>query len=229
MATNTYKVASRQQHQDQLVLDNLEFVRHLLGKLVCNLPEDVDVENLESAGILGLVEAAQQFDPDRGVPFRSFAYSRIRGAIIDELRRNCPLPQRVLQHISIVRAACENLEPPVTPERIVKMTGLSLEQVETCLQATRLTRPTVWDETLAYQKAKQRERDDTEFTELKSLLADCISELPEQDRIVITLYYLEDMRLKEIGATLSLSESRVSRIKDRAEVRLAAAMRERGG
>ena len=89
--------------RDQLVVDNLPFVRHILSKLLNQLPRGVDAENLESAGVLGLIEAASQFDASRKVEFRTFAYQRIRGAILDELRRNCPLSQQMLQRLSTLR------------------------------------------------------------------------------------------------------------------------------
>jgi len=232
-ASATYRDASLQQRRDELVLENLEFVRHVLGKLAVNLPSSVDIDNLESAGILGLVEASQHFDAERGVAFRTFAYPRVRGAIIDELRRNCPLPQQVLQHVALVRKACESLEPPVTPEQIAVHSGLSVDQVDTCLEAIRLTRPTEWDDSL-FQHGTQRTFQPStsasvELEETKQVLADCIEQLPHQERIVITLYYLEDLRLKEIGKVLNLSESRISRVLAKAEFRLGAAVRERGG
>ncbi len=102
------------------------------------MPAAVDQENLEGAGLLGLVEAAQHFDPTRGVSFKTFAYRRIRGAILDELRRNTPLPQKILRQISQVRRICETLRSPVTPEMIQELTGMSEAEVERTLEAMRL-------------------------------------------------------------------------------------------
>lgn len=233
VARAPYRNARWQQRRDELVLENLEFVRHVLGKLAVHLPASVDVENLESAGILGLVEAAQHFDTERGVAFRTFAYPRVRGAIIDELRRNCPLPQQVLQHVALVRKACVSLEPPITTEQIAAHTGLTVEQIESCLEAIRLTRPTEWDDSLFHHGTRHPPQPSTtshiELEETKQVLADCIEQLPEQERIVITLYYLEDLRLKEIGRVLNLSESRISRVLTQAEFRLGTAVRDRGG
>ena len=227
MATGaeTYRSVSQSQQRDEIIVEHLPFVRHILGRLVASLPAGVDVENLESAGILGLVEASQQFDAARGVPFKSFAYPRIRGAIIDELRRNCPLPQHVLQASARVRNACERLEPPVTPEAIARETGLTLEEVSTCLEAIRLTRPGHWMESVQHSRAQVDTADQdpqilAERRESCEILSECITRLPEQERLVLTLYYLEDLRLKEIGRVLNLSESRISRILSRAEHRL---------
>src|SRR5438132_1518967 len=100
----------------------------------------MDVENLEAAGTLGLVEAANHFDPDRGVQFKTYAYTRIRGAVLDELRRNCPLPQPMLQRAAKVRQAYEELQQPVTLEALATATQLSADEVADCLAALRLTR-----------------------------------------------------------------------------------------
>src|SRR5438105_15672875 len=111
---------------------HLALVRHVIGKLVAGLPRGVDVENLESAGTLGLVEAAQQFDPDRGVAFKSYAYKRIRGAILDELRRNCPLPQEMMERVALIRKAHRELPRPVTLEALAESTGFTLDEVAEC-------------------------------------------------------------------------------------------------
>lgn len=233
-ATQTYKHVSDQGKRDQLVLENLTYVRHILGKLVGGLPTGVDVENLESAGVLGLVEAAQQFDESRGVVFRTFAYRRIRGAIIDELRRNCPLPQHVLQSVARLRRAMERLEPPVTSEELARESGMTVAEVEECLEALRLTRTSEWDDSIdsaaANRSAEARRPESSlEDSESMAVLIDCIEALPQQERLVVTLYHLEDLRLKEIGRLLSLSESRVSRILNGAEAKLRNAVEKHGG
>ena len=221
--TTEYDKRTSDQRLDSLVVEHLEYVRHILGRLTYNLPANIDIENLESAGILGLVEAAKHFDESRGVPFKGFAYSRIRGAILDELRRNCPLSQQMLRQIAVVRTAAESITPPVTSELIAEKTGLSVDNVESCLAAMRLTRTQTWDDTVCGVRARRGSDDPQQAVfdnELKHLLADCIELLPRQERIAVTLYYMEDLRLKEIGEVLGLSESRVSRILNGAEERL---------
>ncbi len=230
-AAQTYRSVSRELMRDELIVQHVDFVRHVLSKMIASLPNGVDAENLESAGILGLVEAAQQFEPSRGVAFKTFAYPRIRGAIIDELRRNCPLPQQMLKAVAEVRRACETLEPPVTPEAISEATSLTASQVEECLVAIRLTRLGVWDEIIHGSHTTRASMDDpeacVELKEAKQLVAECIQMLPEQERVVISLYYLEDLRLKEIGTVLKLSESRISRVLAKAEFRLKEFVRAR--
>lgn len=229
-AARTYHQVAAQSRRDQLILEYLSLVRHVLGKLLVHLPSGVDTENLESAGILGLVEAANNFDPTRGVEFKTYAYIRVRGAILDELRRNCPLPQHVLQRLAKVRQAYEELQPPVTIEDLARATGLTRDQVLDCLDAIRLTRIEPWDESSAViasisDRQVECPSEAVEREELKQMLAEAIMALPERERLAITLYYMEDMRLKEIGKVLGLSESRVSRLVSAAQFQIGEYIR----
>src|SRR3954469_25606357 len=122
-----YQRQADQTRRDDLILGHLPLVKHVIGRLVGGLPPGVDAENLESAGVLGLVEAAAKFDPSRNAQFKTFAYLRIRGAIVDELRRNSPLPQHVLGRVSAIRRACRTLPHPVTVDAIVAATGLTAD------------------------------------------------------------------------------------------------------
>jgi len=219
--------------RDRLILEHLYFVRHILGKMLGGLPDSVDNDNLESAGILGLVEAAGQFDPSRGVAFTTYAYQRIRGAILDELRRNCPVPQAVLQNWTLIREASVHMNPPLTAEKLAERTGLKVEEVDSCIAAMRLTRPENWADELGELPVpghREAEADaDSRRAEEKKLLADAIEELPEKMRLAITMYYLEDMRMKEIGKVLELSESRVSRLVAAGELQLKSIVKRRSG
>lgn len=209
-----YSRTADQTVRDELVVGHLWLVRHIIGKVAARLPAGVDVENLESAGVLGLVESARRFDASRGVDFKSFATLRIRGAIIDEARRNCPLPQEVMRRVSLVSKARERLPAPVSTEDLARETGLSVDEVLDALVAI----PFVHVRSLEQLETDPEEAaaavgDSTiEREEQKQLLADAIAALPERERLVVTLYYTEDLRLKEIGQVLKLSESRVSRL-----------------
>jgi RNA polymerase sigma factor FliA len=223
-AVRAYQNTTQKDLRDRLVLENLDYVRHLLGRMRITLPAFIDEDNLEAAGVLGLVEAAQQFDPRRGVEFKTFAYHRIRGAILDELRRNCPVPQHVLERWAEIRRVWERLGEHVTPADLARECDLTEEEVEGCLEAIRLTQPATWDEELANiarsgHGDEQPERALDEADQLR-LLANAIEQLPERLRIVLSLYHLENLRLKEIGEVLELSESRVSRLLTQAEMRL---------
>lgn len=232
-AVRAYHKVCKLDLRDRLILEHLYFVRHILGKLLGALPDTVDNDNLESAGILGLVEAAGQFDPTRGIAFTTYAYQRIRGAIVDELRRNCPVPQAVLQNWTLIREASVHMNPPLTAEKLAERTGLKVEEVDDCIAAMRLTRPESWADELgelAVPGHREAEVDaDSRRAEEKKLLADAIEELPEKMRLAITMYYLEDMRMKEIGKVLELSESRVSRLVAAGELQLKSIVKRRSG
>ncbi len=217
----TYRNIAEKEAREELIVSHLFFVKHVLGKLLIELPAKVDVENLEAAGILGLVESAHRFDPDRGANFKTFAYRRIRGAILDELRRNCPLPQQVLQNWSLIRKEIQSHEGPISPQQIAQRTELSVDDVEKCLVAIRMTTPEAWSEDLAPIDLAQDERADSAIEEEQTQqLTKAIEKLPEQMRAVVTLYYIDDLTLKQIGEVIGLSESRVSRILTQAELQL---------
>jgi RNA polymerase sigma factor FliA len=216
-ATKAYTRIAALSQRDELILAHLSLVRHVIGKLIVEFPDGVDRENLEAAGTLGLVEAAGKFDPSRGTQFKTFAFARIRGAVLDELRRNCPLPQQTLQLIARVRKAHEELPPPVSLDALATAVGLSLEELEACLAAMQLTRMSYWDQAVEESATRLNDRQSqpdalAEQEEQKQILAQAIEALPERERLAVTLYYLEDLRLKEIGEALGLSESRVSRV-----------------
>lgn len=226
-----YQTTRARQTRDELVLAHLPLVRHTLGRLLAQLPPGVDQENLISAGTLGLVEAAAKFDPERGVKFEIYATWRIRGAVLDELRRNCPLPQQLLERIALIRRAHAALPAPVTVEALAKATGLTQDEVSDGLAAMQMTRMVSWEslsETRQAQLAARQPEDAAEFEDQKRLLTRAIIALCERERLVVTLYYLENLRLKEIGQVLDLSESRVSRLLSEALFNLGEYMRRHG-
>lgn len=227
-----YSQVAEQTRRDELIVEHLWLVRHVVGKLISRLPPGVDLDNLMSAGTLGLVEATSKFDPERGIQFKTYAYIRIRGAVLDEMRRNCPLSQHMLEQVGKVRKAYEQLPPGATLEALAERTGLSQDEVADCLSAMRMTRMMSWDSEVDPMENCQTDRQEqpdslAELAEQKSLLADAIEGLPERERLVVTLYFMEDLRLKEIGQVLNLSESRVSRLLNGAIFRLGEFMRAR--
>lgn len=227
---NAYQETARRNQQDELILSHLPLVRHVVGRLAVDLPAGADLENLESAGVLGLVEAARAFDPSRNVQFKTFAYTRVRGAIIDELRRNSPLSQQLQEKVTLVRKALRQLSPPFTVEQVAAATGLSEDEVAEGLQAMRFVRQLADSPPLegerdpaAVSPSRQLEEEDR-----RRVLAEAIESLPAQERVVVMLYYHEELRLKEISAVMQLSESRVSRLLSAALLSLHGRLRARG-
>ncbi len=228
-----YRRQADEQRRDELIVAHLPLVKHVIGRLVGEMPPGVDVENLESAGVLGLVEAAAKFDPTRNVQFKTFAYIRIRGAILDELRRNSPLPQHVLERVGLIRQAHRKLDQPVTVEALAAETGLSVDEVADTLAAERFAKMVSWEQNaerngpkLAVADAPDR---DIERAEMVQQLTEAIDLLPPKERTVILLYYREDLRLREIAETMQLSVSRISRLLTKATFELSEAMKAKLG
>jgi RNA polymerase sigma factor for flagellar operon FliA len=232
-AVRAYRSVTQKENRDLLVTDHLHCVRHVLARITAGLPEFVDVENLEAAGVLGLVEAASQFDPSKGTLFTTFAYFRIRGAIYDELRRNCPLPQHVLERWTLVKTAWAQLGEHANVASVALHCQLKEAEVEDCLSAVRITQPDVWKVELAAhhrvtgETSESLERANEE--DERALLADAIERLPPRLRTVLSLYYLEGLRLAEIGEVLKLSESRISRLLATAQMQLKSLLNHRRG
>ncbi len=227
-----YRSVVARDTRDSLVTDHLGLVRHVLGRLLVTLPKHVDRDNLEGAGLLGLVEAAASFDSTRGCDFRTFATHRIRGEILDELRRNCAVPQQLLQNWRKIQEARRTLGELTDSDRIAAMTGLTVSEIAECEQAVRLERVGRPDELESVVDANTL-GDDLRHAGLNSrealnALTDAIEQLPEQQRVTITLYYTDGLRLREIGEVLHLSEARVCRILQAAEEAIRREMRRRG-
>jgi RNA polymerase sigma factor FliA len=216
-AVQKYQRVAEKSRRDELILSHLPLVKHVIGRILGELPPGVDVENLESAGVLGLVEAAGKFDPTRNAQFKTFAYLRIRGAIYDELRRNSPLPQHMLERVAAIRKALRTLPAPATVEMLADATGLTPDEVADTLAADRFVKMVSWEQTaqpggLAPAASAPPPETELERWEAVQHLTDAIEQLPEKERLAVTLYYREELRLREIGEILNLSVSRVSRL-----------------
>jgi RNA polymerase sigma factor for flagellar operon FliA len=226
-ARNPYQELARRNARDALITSHLPLVRHIIGRLAIHFPAGIDKENLEAAGALGLVEAAQSYDVTQNVQFKTFAYVRIRGAILDELRRNSPLPQHMQEKVARVRRALETLSAPVTMDQLSAATGLSNDEVSDVLAAMRFVRLVDEDARLEGRPDPHAQLPDAPLArqEEHELLLKAIASLPSPQRTVVTLYYHEDLRLKEISEVMQLSESRVSRLLSAALLTLRERMR----
>jgi RNA polymerase sigma factor for flagellar operon FliA len=221
---------SPKQLRDQLVMENLDYVGRILSTMTFVIKDPEARENLHSAGVLGLVQAAAEFDPTRGAAFRTYAYRRIRGAIVDEMRKQSPVSPRVLRRIGVVKQIYESLEPPVTPEQLAERSGLSVDEIVECLEAMRFIKPDRWSDLADVIDQSWRGPSDlpeelVEREEMVTLVADLIQQLPERERLTLTLYYSEELNLAEIGEVLGLSESRVSRLLASARFQLKESIR----
>lgn len=225
--------------QERLLLEHLPIVRFLARRIHERLPQHVDIEDLVSAGVLGLMDAFSKFDPQKKVQFRSYAQFRIRGAILDSLRTLDWSPRDLRRKGRAVEEAIRVLtarmgRAPGEAEIAAEM-GLGLEEYQSLLGDLKgLEIGTLHvernddsgEEELAYVPG--RPDDDPLFVclrgELQEKLAEAIDRLPERERLVMTLYYYEEMTMKEIGLALGVVESRVSQIHSSAVVHLRAGL-----
>jgi len=234
-----YARESREALEQQWILDHLPLVRHVVGKVVGSLSYRGDAEDLISAGTLGLVKAARAFDPGRDSEFKTYAYIRIRGAVLDELRQRSFVPASVHGQLRGIRRAyealaAENGEPP-SDEDLAARAGLSSRDLHRTLAAARKqnflsihgldeNHPVLG----AFVPPADTEAPDAqaERKEMLEKLAEAIRELPRRDRLVVLLYYERDLTMKETAQVLGITESRISQIHASALFKLSMKLRE---
>ena len=227
------------QQREQLLMEHLPTVRYLARRIHERLPQHVELDDLVSAGVVGLIDAFGKFDHGKKVQFKSYAQFRIRGAILDSLRTLDWSPRELRRKGRAVEEAVRTLtqtlgRAPAEQEIAAAMT-LSLAGYQQLLGELKgleigslhMERSEdSGDEELAYIPGAPE--DDPLFRclkgEMKQRLVDAIEDLPEKERMVLTLYYYEELTMKEIGLTLGVVESRVSQIHSSAVVRLRASL-----
>jgi RNA polymerase sigma factor for flagellar operon FliA len=235
--------ASLNSEQERMLLEHLPIVRFLARRIHERLPQHVDIEDLVSAGVVGLMDAFAKFDPQKKVQFRSYAQFRIRGAILDSLRTLDWSPRELRRKGRAVEEAIRALtaragRAPGEAEIAAEM-GLALEDYQQLLGDLKgLEIGTLHmernedsgDEELAYVPGRPDE--DPLFRclrgELEDRLSEAIANLPDRERLVMTLYYYEEMTMREIGIALGVVESRVSQVHASAVVHLRSALKDLG-
>lgn len=227
--------------EEKLLLEHLPIVRFLARRIHERLPQHVEMEDLVSAGVLGLMDAFTKFDPRKKVQFRSYAQFRIRGAILDSLRTLDWSPRDLRRKGRAVEEAIGSLTGRLgrapTETEIAAELALSIEEYQTLLGDLKgLEIGTLHaernedsgEEELAYVPGRPDE--DPLFCclrgELKEKLTEAIDRLPERERLVMTLYYYEELTMREIGLALGVVESRVSQIHSSAVLHLRTALRD---
>jgi len=225
----------------ELILSYLPLVRYLAGRLAVKMPPFIGQEDLESYGLFGLLEAVEKYNPDLGASFKAYAYSRIRGAMIDEIRKLNWIPRTMWQKIQHLNNTREKLQGELgeafTNETLADAMGISVTELHKLSGQASLLSVSSLDETLPLADGEVMRWGDMvqdpaspdpleviEKEEGRKLLVKSINELPEKDRIVLSLYYKEGLTLKEIGRVLKVSESRVCQLHTRALKRLRKMM-----
>jgi RNA polymerase sigma factor FliA len=233
-----YKRSRDQLVRDRLILTYAPLVKYVAGRLGSGLPAHVDEGDLVSYGLLGLIGAIERFDPDRDIKFETYAIARIKGSIIDELRSMDWVPRSVRARARDIERTIASLEAKLTraptDEEIASALNITEEEFQDSLLEISRSSIAALDElwtsssggdpvalidTIEDTGAPEPQAAMAQ-TELREALGEAIARLPEREKLVVTLYYYEELTLREIGEVLGVTESRVSQLHTKAILRL---------
>ena len=226
------------ENREEVIKRYSPMIKYVANRIAMRLPPHIEVDDLISVGVLGLMDAISKYDSTRGAKFKTYAEFRVRGAILDELRSLDWVPRSIRQKASQVDKVVQELQAKLSrspeDEEVAKEMGLNLDQFHDTLNETK-SMPvfSLEDLGLAKDSGEQQSLLDClagkadadpqtqiRLVELKEIIAKAIDALPEKERLMVSLYYYEELTMKEIGAVLDITESRVSQIHSKAVYRL---------
>ena len=229
--------------REQLIQDFVPVIKYMALRLAMRVSSGLNVEDLISAGTVGLLDAITKFDPSREIKFRTYAEFRIRGAMLDEIRAMDWVPRSMRERIGKIQHAANEYTKrkgrPPTEAELAEELGMETEEVdETLLQAKGSVVLSLEDlgsndddahpilDALA-DRDQPNPLESLLSEDTRKVLAEAIDRLPERQRLVLTLYYFEELTMKEIGATLNVTESRICQLHAQAMIRLKAQLHNR--
>jgi RNA polymerase sigma factor FliA len=239
-----YKQHGTREARERLILHYAPLVKFVAGRVAAGLPQNIEQSDLVSYGIFGLIDAIDKFDPARGYKFETYAISRIKGAIIDELRSIDWVPRSVRAKARAIERAYSKLENELrrSPEdrEVATELGMSEDELATILSQISFVGIVALDELLSASADRSggatvgdtiADRTNNpveafESEEMRHVLADAINRMPDRERLVLTLYYYEGLTLAEIGSVLGVTESRVCQIHTKAIFQLRGRLSE---
>ena len=226
------------ENREEVIKRYSPMIKYVANRIAMRLPPHIEVDDLISVGVLGLMDAISKYDSSRGAKFKTYAEFRVRGAILDELRAMDWVPRSIRQKASnvdkVVQALQAKLSRSPEDEEVAKEMGISLDQFHDTLNETKsIPIFSLEDLGIAKESGEQQSLLDClagkadadpqtqiRLVELKGIIAKAIDALPEKERLMVSLYYYEELTMKEIGAVLEITESRVSQIHSKAVYRL---------
>lgn len=238
MITNPYEgAATRGPWKIEQIEKYLPLVKRIAGRLAISLPQHVDEDDLIGYGVFGLLDALERFDLARGVKFETYANLRIRGAMIDGLRTMDWVPHSARQKVKHIQDAFALVEAtlgrPAEVEEVAAYLKMDARELEGAIRQGQMLNLSSLDEladgedgenlspiSMVKDPQAQEAYQDVEIEEQHQILAKAIEKLPEKEKMVVALYYQEDLTLKEIAAVMNLSESRISQLHSQAILRL---------
>ncbi len=230
--------------KEQIVLEHAPLIRYIVNRIAVRLPSHIDLDDLHNTGVIGLMDAIDKYDPDKNCKFKTYAEFRIKGAILDQLRSLDWVPRSVRQKSRRLERAYGEVEQRLgrsaSEEEVADSLGLQLDKFHELMNQVRgislvnleELRGNGGDGDRAGTFADVVEDVHSEnpfatlkLSETKNLIGDTIGALPEKERLVVSLYYYEDLNMKEIGQILGITESRVCQIHTKAVLRLRAKLK----
>ncbi|MBC7387155.1 MAG: FliA/WhiG family RNA polymerase sigma factor [Cryobacterium sp.] len=230
--------------RDRLVVEYAPLIKYIAQKIAARLPTNIELDDLISSGVIGLMDAIEKYDSSRDNKFKTYAEFRIRGAILDELRAQDWVPRSVREKAKALERCYARIEQQkgrqATDEEVCADLGVSQAEYHEMLSQVRSVSLLSFDDVQNFSKADKRAlhgfsdvsnyKSPTPYSEvnhaaLKRMISEAIGDLPEKQRLVLSLYYYEDLNLKEIGRVLDVTESRVSQLHTQAILRLKGKLR----
>ena len=223
--------------KDQIIIEYAPLIKYIAQKIASRLPSNIELDDLISCGVIGLMDAIEKFDPNRDNKFKTYAEFRIRGAILDELRAQDWVPRSIREKAKLVEKAYSKLESnlgrPATDDEMCQELDCTQEEFYDLLNKAKSISLLNIDDSASFTRGDKRliaglmenSRAANPFTavsykDARDKIKDGIRSLPEKQRLVLSLYYYEDLNLKEIGQVLDVTESRVSQLHTQAIMKL---------
>ncbi|MFY7992006.1 MAG: FliA/WhiG family RNA polymerase sigma factor [Bacteriovoracaceae bacterium] len=228
--------------KDEIILEYAPLVKYIAQKIASRLPSNIELDDLISCGVIGLMDAIEKFDSSRDNKFKTYAEFRIRGAILDELRSQDWVPRSVREKAKIVEKAYAKLDKelgrPATDEEMCTELQCSMDEFHELINKSKSVSLMNIDDAAAMSKGDKKlmvslmetsrsanPQTAVGYKRAQDVIKEGIKTLPEKQRLVLSLYYFEDLNLKEIGQVLDVTESRVSQLHTQAIIKLKAKLR----
>ena len=233
--------------EEQMVLQYAPLIKYIASRLALRLPSHISQEDLISSGIFGLIDAVHKFDPGKNISFKTYAEFRIKGAMLDELRSLDWIPRSVRKKVHLLEKAYAQMEKslgrPAEAEEVAGLLQMDLAEFHQLLDETKAvslmalegprslldSRMGTMDIELQDVLADEKARDSlgaVHLAELQEIMVQAIEALPDKEKLLISLYYYEELTMKEIGQIMGYTESRISQLHTQAMYRLRHRLRE---
>lgn len=228
--------------RDRLIMEHAPLIKYIVNRIAQRLPSHVDLDDLMNTGVIGLMDAIEKYNPEKNCKFKTYAEFRIKGAILDQLRSLDWVPRSVRQKSRKLEAAYSQMEQKLgrsaSDDEVAGELGVEIKKFHEMLNQVRGISVVNLDEVRNTSDLEKKNLIDVledttgedpagalNIDEMKRIVAESISQLPEKERLVISLYYYDELNMKEVGKILDITESRVCQIHTKSILRLRAKLK----